>query len=247
MKTATLWNWCEVKTWCLCFSIEDGVHGIVIWDMILVVTIAFNGISTMIYYLGAEGNVINAIADFATTGFLFVRSIYACYTLGHHLKLKMLKRYLILRIVWDIILFIGYIVLIIFDSISIYSFFFNIILVVSIDGYFNFIIYALYKIKFQCEEDPLWAGQDNEQNEENKENEENDLENRNSENQNNQNNEPSNQVLRMRSGSNKDDIVNGHHVDIELGEIPDERNRIEALDNIPSWRQSQSVSQSKEA
>mmetsp|Transcript_22585 Transcript_22585/g.25954 ORF Transcript_22585/g.25954 Transcript_22585/m.25954 type:complete len:122 (-) Transcript_22585:16-381(-) len=59
----------------------------------------------------------------------------------------MVRNYLILRIVWDIILMLMNVVLIFLSKISFVSFLFNIIVVISLDGYFNFIVYGFFKLK----------------------------------------------------------------------------------------------------
>ena len=61
-------------------------------------------------------------------------------------NVKMLKNYLFIRIVWDIILLLMNVILVIINRINFASFLFNTVVVVCLDGYFNFVVYGYFKL-----------------------------------------------------------------------------------------------------
>mmetsp|Transcript_1051 Transcript_1051/g.919 ORF Transcript_1051/g.919 Transcript_1051/m.919 type:complete len:107 (+) Transcript_1051:248-568(+) len=65
---------------------------------------------------------------------------------------SMLKKYLYIRIVWDIILLIMNVILVIINRINFASFLFNTVVVVCLDGYFNFVVYGYFKLIQSTEE-----------------------------------------------------------------------------------------------
>ena len=162
-----IFEWYEMKTWCWWVSIEDGVHGVIIWDTLLVLVIAFNGLSTIAYFSNQSIDALRALGDFIMTGFLFLRAIYGWCALRRKFNYFMLRNYLVLRIVWDIVLLLMNIILMLINKINFVSFLFNIVVVISLDGYFNFIVYGFFKLKklSLIEENPLSANQDIENNE----------------------------------------------------------------------------------
>ena len=60
---------------------------------------------------------------------------------------------MILRIVWDVVLLITNVVLVIIKEINFGSFLFNIVIVVTLDGYFNFVVYGFFKYRKDAKEE----------------------------------------------------------------------------------------------
>ena len=101
------------------------------------------------------------------TGFLLLRAIYGWWALKRKFNYFILRNYLVLRITWDIVLLLMNIILMLINKINFVSFLFNIVIVISLDGYFNFIVYGFFKLKKVnlVEENPLSPNPDIENNE----------------------------------------------------------------------------------
>lgn len=137
------------KTCCCGYSLQDGVHGIILWDVILVIFVGFNGAATFLYYATISKNYIQAIADFATTAFLIIRAIFGLWVVRKRFGLRSLKWYLITRVFWDVCLLIGYLVVFILKKMPLTSFIFNIVIIISLDGYFNGVIFTFRKYQVE--------------------------------------------------------------------------------------------------
>ncbi|CDW89630.1 UNKNOWN [Stylonychia lemnae] len=132
------------KNCCFGFRIEDGILGIVIWDSLYALFVITTSASTLSYFAERE-HASQAFTDVASAAFLVVRAIVGIITLCKNIQQVHLKKYLIVRIVWDITLLILNGVMAGLKKMPFQTFIFNSFALFFLDGYFNFIIYSFYK------------------------------------------------------------------------------------------------------
>ena len=107
------------------------------------------------------GKLSNSLTDLITSAFLALRAIFGMRTCCSQFATPRVRIYLIVRLCWDLLLIFFNITMAALRIMDITSFLTKLVVLIIVDGYFNFMIYSYlspdssYMIKEQGDDDML--------------------------------------------------------------------------------------------
>lgn len=129
---------------CLGFELADGVIGIVVWDSLYALFKLTTSLSAVFHFLEL-GDVSRSFTDAATAAFLIARASVGIWAGKGDFHPERIRRYLIIRVVWDILLLAGNTVMVSINEMPPQTYFLNALILCVVDGYLNSIIYHYRK------------------------------------------------------------------------------------------------------
>lgn len=127
---------------CIGFSLDDGVHGVVVWDMLYALFVITTTMSIFVNQIKV-GKLNQSFTGMVTMAFLTVRAGVGISSCCYNFQLKRVKYYLILRLAWDGALILYNIIMAAaFQQIEWSTLFMQLFVLVLVDGYLNFTIYS---------------------------------------------------------------------------------------------------------
>lgn len=132
---------CKARRCCCNISLDDGVHGIVVWDFLYALFVLTTTLSVLVQQI-QSGQMSQSFADIITAGILGVRAAFGLSTCCHHFQMNKVKKYLYMRLAWDVGLVIFNVIMAALRRMPLESFLTKMIVLIIVDGYLNFIIYS---------------------------------------------------------------------------------------------------------
>ena len=126
---------------CINIKLDDGLLGIVVWDSLYALFVVTTTLSILVKQ-AEMGKLNNSLTDLITSAFLGLRAIVGMRTCCSNFDVPKVRVYLIVRLCWNLLLIIFNITMAGLRSMQITSFLTKLVVMILIDGYFNFIIYS---------------------------------------------------------------------------------------------------------
>eukprot|EP00347_Sterkiella_histriomuscorum_P015061 403358457 len=131
----------QLKRCCFGFTLIDGVHGIVVWDCLYALFVITTSLSTVFYYAD-QNQASQAFTDICSAALLIVRAIYGMWTCCKHFEFAIIRKYFIIRAVWDVALLIVNCIMVGLRMMPVQTFFLNGLMLFIVDGYLNLAIWS---------------------------------------------------------------------------------------------------------
>ena len=132
-------NRCRFRSCCFGIGLDDGVHGIVVWDSLYALFVITTTMSILVAQV-EHGQMNKSLTDLITSVFLAIRAGVGISTCCHEFSLEKVRNYLIVRLSWDIALVIFNVIMIALRNMQMQSFLTKLIVLILVDGYLNLII-----------------------------------------------------------------------------------------------------------
>ena len=130
---------CRFRSCCFGIGLDDGVHGIVVWDSLYALFVITTTMSILVAQV-EHGQMNKSLTDLITSVFLAIRAGVGISTCCHKFSLDRVRNYLIVRLSWDIALVIFNIIMIALRNMQMQSFLTKLVVLILVDGYLNLII-----------------------------------------------------------------------------------------------------------
>jgi hypothetical protein len=130
---------CIVRRCCFNIHLDDGVHGIVVWDSLYALFVITTTLSILVQQV-EHGKMSKSLTDLITSVFLAIRAGVGISTCCHNFQASQVRTYLIVRLSWDIALVILNITMIALRNMQLQSFLTKLIVLILVDGYLNLIV-----------------------------------------------------------------------------------------------------------
>lgn len=147
MKWCEWFTKCRIQT-CCGLQLDDGIHGIAIWDAFYSLFIITMTVSNFFN----EGTFILTgyyVAALFEIGFLLLRVVFGICACTKRFQKRYVTIYFGVRIAWDIAMVIYFTIMAVQHKITVDDLFTQLLWLFGMDGYFNFAIYSFLKLQNQ--------------------------------------------------------------------------------------------------
>jgi hypothetical protein len=122
-------------------SLDDGLLGIVVWDLLYALFIVTTTMSIFVDQ-AQKGKLNNSLTDLITSLILAIRAIVGIRTCCKDFDTDRVRIYLIVRLSWNLALIIFNVSMAGLKKMMVTSFLTKLFVILVVDGYMNFIIFS---------------------------------------------------------------------------------------------------------
>jgi hypothetical protein len=98
-------NRCRARRCCLGIGLDDGVHGIVVWDSLYALFVLTTTLSVLVRQVEV-GKISQSFTDLITALLLSIRAAVGMNTCCHNFQMIKVRNYFLVRLGWDFALII---------------------------------------------------------------------------------------------------------------------------------------------